>query len=160
MVVAVVALGRPRKTWLEVECSAIIFYYVCRWWTVWSDDAVDHGSGGDCGSTNTRSNPGMLMLCSKKNEAISTNCILEKFCWCNEDDVGNVIVCDVGEMYPIEWFHYSRVGLYDDPQGSRYFSENWKKKKKKRLLIFVSERYKEKNPKKEGMTHAYFCRTR
>eukprot|EP00055_Hartaetosiga_balthica_P016660 m.106137 g.106137 ORF g.106137 m.106137 type:complete len:247 (+) comp9147_c3_seq1:106-846(+) len=54
----------------------------------------------------------------------------EVFCYCKQGSYGEMIGCD-NDKCPIEWFHYTCVGLTSAPQGSWFCPECRKKKKKK-----------------------------
>ena len=43
------------------------------------------------------------------------------YCICGDIEHGDMVACD-NERCPIEWFHYSCVGLTDEPVGSWYCS--------------------------------------
>lgn len=60
----------------------------------------------------------------------------ERYCYCNQISYGDMVACEAGSKCLYEWFHYSCVGLTEEPVGDWYCPEcaakNLKKKKKKK----------------------------
>lgn len=56
----------------------------------------------------------------------------ERYCYCNQISFGDMVACESGTKCLYEWFHYSCVGLTEEPPGVWYCPECAAKKKKKR----------------------------
>eukprot|EP00049_Salpingoeca_infusionum_P004267 m.76364 g.76364 ORF g.76364 m.76364 type:complete len:237 (-) comp12485_c0_seq7:367-1077(-) len=51
--------------------------------------------------------------------AVKEEPVVEQYCICKQPSYGSMIACD-NDTCPIEWFHYSCVGLTEEPKGKWY----------------------------------------